>query len=71
MEKLCKLCHRCQGVAIHGPVELMAQVSPPSALWQDCNTDFMGMLFFGKGFLVVVKYYNSRFCCCSQESDHH
>ena len=51
VEKLCKVCHRCQVFSGYGP---------PRGPWQDCSVDLMGPLPSGESILVVVDYY-SRF----------
>ena len=60
VENLCKVCHGGQVSLSCDPPDPVSLGLPPSAPWQDCSADLLGLLTTGESTLVVFDYY-SRF----------
>ena len=54
------VCHGCQVSSSCDPPDSMSPVLSPSAPWQDCSVDLLGLLPTEERILLVVDYY-SRF----------
>ena len=48
----------CRVTSGYKPPELMSHIFPPSAPWQDCGADLLGLLPTGESLIVVIDYYS-------------
>ena len=56
VEQLSKVCHGCQMTSRYDKPESMSRILPPSAPWQYCCADLLGLLPTGESNLVVAYY---------------